>query len=44
MTIRNALYLCTIIPMNFGAGLSFFVLIFLWSMLLGERAEVSDDG
>jgi hypothetical protein len=35
--LRNALYLCAIIPMNFSAGLSFITLIVLWSALRKER-------
>jgi hypothetical protein len=35
--IRNVFYLCAIVPMNFGAGLSFFVLVLLWTMYRGEQ-------
>jgi hypothetical protein len=37
MIVRNAIYLCTIVPMNLGAGLSFFVLVLLWSMYRNAR-------
>jgi hypothetical protein len=30
VTLRNAIYLCTLVPMNFAAGLSFITLIVLW--------------
>lgn len=43
MILRHALYLCTVVPMNFTAGLSFIVLIVLWSALRNEKDQYRND-